>query len=67
MQRYLTTVEVATLCRTSPETVRYWRHVGRGPVSFRLGRKVLYAADDVEQWLEQARAADAPAKGQATG
>lgn len=53
--RYLTTVEVATICRTAPETVRYWRHIGKGPASFKLGRRVLYAADDVEAWLQAER------------
>ena len=53
--RLLTTTEVADLCRTSPETVRFWRHVGKGPRSFRLGRRVLYAAEDVESWLRAAR------------
>jgi predicted DNA-binding transcriptional regulator AlpA len=53
--RYLTTAEVAALCRTSPETVRYWRHVGSGPESFKLGRKVLYPVAGVEAWLASAR------------
>jgi excisionase family DNA binding protein len=50
--RYLTTEEVAELCRTSTETVRYWRHIGKGPASFKLGRRVLYAGDGVEAWLK---------------
>ena len=54
-RRYLTTVEVAELCRTAPETVRYWRFTGRGPKSFKVGRKVLYAVEDVEAWLADAR------------
>lgn len=51
---YMTTAEVAELVRTSPETVRYWRHIGKGPKSFKVGRRVLYAATDVQAWLEQA-------------
>lgn len=51
---YMTTAEVAELVRTSPETVRYWRHIGKGPKSFKVGRRVLYAATDVQTWLEQA-------------
>ena len=54
--RFLTTDEVADLCRTSPETVRYWRHLGRGPASFRVGRRVLYEAAGVEAWLVQLQA-----------
>lgn len=55
MSTYMTTEEVARLCRTSPETVRFWRHVGKGPRSFKVGRRVLYAAADVEAWLAAAR------------
>ena len=55
LARYLTTADVAELCRTSPETVRFWRHVGKGPRSFKVGRKVLYAVEDVESWLADAR------------
>lgn len=50
---YLTTAEVADLCRTSPDTVRYWRHVGRGPRAFKVGRRVLYDAEVVRGWLRE--------------
>lgn len=49
--RYLTTHEVADLLRTSPETVRYWRHLNKGPGSFKVGRRVLYERADVEAWI----------------
>lgn len=56
MGTYLTTQEVATILRTSPETVRYWRHLGnKGPASFKVGRRVLYAREDVEQFIAEAR------------
>ena len=51
-ERYMTTPEVAVLLRTSPETVRYWRHIGTGPSSFKVGRRVLYEAADVERWIQ---------------
>jgi DNA-binding transcriptional MerR regulator len=47
-RRFLTTAEVAERFRTSPETLRYWRYVGRGPQSFKLGRRVLYTEEAVE-------------------
>jgi len=55
MTRYMTTAEVAETTRAPVETVRYWRHIGRGPKSFKVGRRVLYAVEDVEAWLEAAR------------
>jgi hypothetical protein len=36
-------------------TPRYWRHLGLGPKAFKLGRRVMYAVDDVEAWIDQAR------------
>jgi excisionase family DNA binding protein len=60
-QDFLTTAEVASLLRVPSETVRFWRHVGKGPRSFKIpgGRRVLYAREDVEAWLAAARAARA--------
>jgi predicted DNA-binding transcriptional regulator AlpA len=54
-QRFMRTAEVAELLRMPVELVRWWRHVGRGPNSFKLGRRVLYAREDVEAFIEQAR------------
>lgn len=58
MTEYMTTPEVAELCRAQPETVRYWRHVGYGPPSFRVGRRVLYEAAKVRAWLAERAAGD---------
>lgn len=52
---YFTTEEFADLVRSPAETVRYWRHVGKGPKSFKIGRRVLYAREDVEAFIAEAR------------
>ncbi len=57
MPDLLTTAELAATLRTSPETVRYWRHVGRGPASFKVGRRVVYDREAVQTWLEEQRKA----------
>jgi len=49
----MTTTEVAEYLRTSPETIRYWRHIGSGPKSAKVGRRVVYRRADVEQWLNE--------------
>lgn len=54
MDKNLTTTEVAAIFRTSPETVRYWRHVGKGPRSFKIGRSVLYREGDVRAFADAA-------------
>jgi excisionase family DNA binding protein len=59
MANYLTTEEVGQALRTPTETVRYWRHVGKGPASFKIGRRVLYDEADVQAWIESERAAQA--------
>lgn len=43
------------MLRIPVESVRYWRHVGKGPKSFKVGRRVLYAAEDVEVFIASAR------------
>lgn len=57
--RLVTTEEVAARYRTVPGTVRYWRHVGKGPRSFKAGRRVLYRESDLKAWEETALAGDA--------
>lgn len=40
--RYLTTAEVAERYRTAESTVRYWRHLQKGPRGIKVGKRVLY-------------------------
>lgn len=54
VDEYMTVREVSALTRAPEATVLWWRHVGRGPKSFKVGRRVLYKRSDVERWLEQA-------------
>lgn len=61
MGNFLTTAEVAEILRTPTETVRYWRHLGKGPASFKVGRRVLYERADVERFIAEARATSARA------
>lgn len=49
----LTMKEVADLVRVPVATLRYWRHLGTGPRSFRIGRSVRYWRTEVLHWLEQ--------------
>lgn len=48
----LTIDEVAELVRAPVATLRYWRHQGTGPRSFRLGRRVVYRAGDLQAWID---------------
>jgi predicted DNA-binding transcriptional regulator AlpA len=65
----LTISEVAAIVRAPLATLRYWRHLGTGPRSFRVGRSVRYWRHDVTDWLHQqsrddgSRASDPTSKG----
>lgn len=49
----MTLKEVAELVRVPAATLRYWRHLGTGPHSFRIGRSVRYWRNDVVHWLDE--------------
>lgn len=47
----MTIGEAAEMVRAPVATLRYWRHLGVGPRSFRVGRSVRYWHRDVIDWL----------------
>ena len=49
----LTTEEVSAIVRAPVASVRYWHHMGKGPKSFKIGRRRLYKREDVETWLRR--------------
>ena len=55
--RPLTTDEVHERTGVPVPTLRWWRHIGTGPRSFKIGRRVVYRTEDVETWLEEQYAA----------
>ena len=62
----LTISEVAAIVRAPIATLRYWRHLGNGPRSFRVGRGVRYWRHDVTDWLHQQAGKTAPASADPT-
>jgi predicted DNA-binding transcriptional regulator AlpA len=53
---YLTTRQVSAILGIPESTLRHWRHVGRGPISFHLGHRVVYAEEDLGRWIDEQRA-----------
>ena len=45
--------EVAEIYSIAAGTLANWRTQGRGPKYFRVGRKILYRLEDVENFLFQ--------------
>ncbi|GAB3856435.1 hypothetical protein GCM10028801_13400 [Nocardioides maradonensis] len=55
-EEMLTLEEACQFLRLSEGTLRYWRHLGAGPKSFKVGRHVRYWRADLVLWLaEQSR------------
>jgi DNA-binding transcriptional MerR regulator len=60
MSKRLTTAEAADFPNLSEATLRWWRHSGVGPKSYRLGgRRVFYDLQDLEWWAEAQKTASA--------
>jgi hypothetical protein len=51
VDEYWTTAEWAKQARTAESTARYWRSIGYGPKGFRVGRRVLYDAEECRAFL----------------
>ena len=49
----LSVAEAAAIVRAPVATLRYWRHLGTGPHSFKVGRSVRYWRSEVIAWLEE--------------
>jgi len=45
--------EAARFLRVPEGTLRYWRHLGIGPRSFKVGRHVGYWRSDLILWLTE--------------
>ena len=58
--KILTMREVGVMTRKSVDTLRYYRRLGAGPKSFRLGRTVVYDEADVIAWINEQREQSEP-------
>jgi Helix-turn-helix domain len=45
--------EACRFLRVPEGTLRYWRHLGSGPRSFKIGRHVRYWRTDLILWLTE--------------
>jgi len=53
--RYLNDVEAAKLLSASVQTLRNWRHVGRGPAYSKKGKMVRYSLKSLIDFMESGR------------
>lgn len=52
-EQMLTLQEACAFLRVPEGTLRYWRHLGAGPHSFKIGRHVRYWRADLVAWLAE--------------
>lgn len=54
MEDILNTAQVSERTGIPVATLRYWRHIGTGPKSFKMGpRRIAYKASDVAEWFDR--------------
>ncbi|WP_082940186.1 helix-turn-helix transcriptional regulator [Mycolicibacterium peregrinum] len=54
MSDLLSIEEAAELARKPVATMRWLRATGKGPRSGKLGRRVVYRREDIEEWIASA-------------
>jgi predicted site-specific integrase-resolvase len=54
-KKYLTPDEAARLIGAASQTLARWRCEGGGPQFIRVGRKIMYGADDISVWMNSRR------------
>jgi excisionase family DNA binding protein len=52
MRQLLSAEEVAEYLGVPVSTLYKWRHFGRGPKAFRVGRHLRYDAEELQRWLD---------------
>jgi predicted DNA-binding transcriptional regulator AlpA len=57
MATKLSTREASEYLSLSESTLRYYRHIGKGPASYLLGRRVFYDVSDLDAWQDAQKAA----------
>jgi predicted site-specific integrase-resolvase len=54
-QNWITEKTASEMSAFSIQTLRNWRHLGRGPAYSKVGRSVRYRLEDVQKYLKQGR------------
>jgi len=53
--QYINDVQAAKILSSSPQTLRNWRHLGRGPAYSKRGRMVRYRVQDLLDFMATGR------------
>lgn len=53
LQELLDVQDVSAITKIPVRTLRLWRHEGRGPRAFRIGKHLRYRRQDVAAWIDE--------------
>ncbi len=53
--RFVNDIVAAEILSASPQTLRNWRHLGRGPAYSKRGRMVRYKVEDLLNFMSSGR------------
>lgn len=54
-EKYLNPEKTSRYIGAAVQTLARWRFEGEGPPFIRVGRKIMYAADDLDEWMAARR------------
>ena len=54
-EHYVNDIVAAKIINSSPQTLRNWRHLGRGPVYSKRGKMVRYRVQDLLDFMTAGR------------
>lgn len=54
-EKYVSDVEAAKILSSAAQTLRNWRHLGRGPAYSKRGRMVRYKVQDLLDYMSSCR------------
>lgn len=55
MLRMLSARHTAEMLDTTPDTLKYWRLIGKGPTPYKVGARWKYNQADVQAFVESCR------------
>ena len=59
-EELLSLSEVSEVLKTPVNTLRWWRQLGKGPLFFKIGRRLVTTVGDVRQFMREQRLAAQP-------
>ena len=53
MGDFFVVIEAGKYIRKPPATLQWWRHVKRGPIYVKIGRRIFYRKSDLDDFIAE--------------